>query len=55
MAIALAGGFTPGTAGPARFAGLVLGAQGYVLGAHRLGTAVLALSATKILVALASR
>lgn len=52
MLVAVVGDLSPGEVGPAGPAGLVLGALGYVLGARRLGTAAVVLSAAEILVGL---
>ncbi len=47
--VALAGLLTPGDVGPLGLAGMLLGALGYFLGAHRLGPAAVVLSWVEIL------
>ncbi len=47
--VALTGLLTPGDVGPLGLAGMLLGALGYFLGAHRLGPAAVVLSWVEIL------
>ena len=47
--VALTGLLTPGDVGPLGLAGMLLGALGFFLGAHRLGPAAVVLSWTEIL------
>jgi hypothetical protein len=47
--VALTGLLTPGGVGPLGLAGMLLGALGFFVGAHRLGSAAVVLSWAEIL------
>jgi hypothetical protein len=47
--VALTGLLTPGDVGPLGLAGMLLGALGFFVGAHRLGSAAVVLSWAEIL------